>query len=94
LRRISTKYNLPLPDKDEYLKTIHQMNPKCMKLYKEKYKTDKEFNIYVNKLSRKSLTLFITQVSLKKNRLSNYLKAIQKGKIYMLYKDGTFIWKK
>jgi hypothetical protein len=94
LRRISTKYNLPLPDKDEYLKTIHQMNPKCMKLYKEKYKTDKEFNIYVNKLSRKSLTLFITQVSLKKNRLSNYLKETQKGKIYMLYKDGKFYMEK
>jgi len=94
LTKISKKYNLPLPAKEEYLKTIHQMNPKCMRLYKEKYKSDESFNKYVNKLSRRSLTKFIDQVSLKKNRLSNYLKETQKGKIYMLYKDGNFYMEK
>jgi len=83
-----------LPDKDEYLRTIHQMSPKCMKLYKEKYKNNDEFKKYVNKLSRESLTIFIEQVSLKKNRLSNYLKDTQKGKIYMLYKNGKFYMEK
>lgn len=66
LTKISKKYNLPLPDKKTYLKTIHQMNPDCMKLYKEKYKTNETFRNYVNKLSKKSLTIFIEEVSLKK----------------------------
>lgn len=90
LTKIANKYNLPLPDKETYLKTIHQMNPECMKLYKDKYKTDESFKNYVNKLSKRSLVKFIEQVSLKKNRLSNYLKSTQRGKIYMLYKDGEF----
>ena len=95
------KYNLDIPARDVYLKEIHSPSPKCVKKIQEKYyngcktsskytglEDDIEFYETIKRVSKDSITTFISKYGLKKDKLSEYLLKSQKGKCYMLYKDG------
>ena len=96
-------YNLSLPTKEEYLKTIHSNKPPCVLEHKEKYdrgnKTHSKYSgndidiaFYQSsiKSSKDSISNFISNYKLKQDELTNHLLKTQKNKIYMLYKDGSF----
>jgi len=103
LTKLSKLYNLELPDKIEYLNSIHSTNPICIKEYQNKYyngcsssskysgnKEDIEFYNYTKKISKESIETFIENNELNIIKLSNYLKNTQKDKFYMLYKNNKF----
>jgi len=100
---LSEKYNLSLPNHNEYINNIHQTKPKFMELFQKKYysgcsrsskytanKNDINFYENAKKISKESIINFIKNTSLNIAKLSEYLKNTQKNKIYMLYKDGEF----
>lgn len=102
-KNLVEKYDLPLPTKEDYMKQIHSNKPECLKLHQLKYycgckksskytgcEKDIEFYETAKKISHKSITTFITQYGLKKEKLSEYLIQTQTDKYYMLYKDNTF----
>ncbi len=93
--------NFPIIPKELYLEKIHQPHPKCTESIQTKYYNgckhsskytskvdDIEFYNNFNKISKKSISEFITKYNIKKDLLSDYLLETQKNKIYMLYKDG------
>ena len=92
-----------IPDKSEYLNTIHQSYPKCMKNFQELYyqgckgssqytADEKAIQFYKLslELSKESRKKFLENTDLIDSKLSHYLKESQKNKIYMLYKNGMF----
>lgn len=96
------KYNLSIPDRQEYLKKIHSNNPRCVKELKDKYhKGMKNHNLYtgeqddidfyqdMNKISEESISSFVQLYHVKKEILTEYLLDTQQDKFYMLYKDGN-----
>lgn len=94
LELIANKGNLELPNKNIYLQTIGNNNVECMKLYKDKYKTDKIFNNYCKKIDKKAIKQFISNSNLNHAKLSDYLFETQKDKIYMCYKNNIFYFDK
>jgi len=96
------KYILPLPSKDEYLKKVHSNKPKILEKHQEKYYSgcnknskytnnndDIEFYEYSKQTSRDSISSFISNYGVKKDKLTNYLLETQKDKYYMLYRNGS-----
>jgi len=103
LTKLSELYNLKLPDRNEYVNSIHSTNPICMKEYQNKYyngcsssskysgnKEDIDFYNYTKKISKESIKTFIENNELNIIKLSNYLQNTQKDKFYMLYKNNKF----
>jgi len=95
------EYNLPVPTKEEYLKSIHSESPKCLKEHQEKYyrgckksskysgeENDIKFYESSKKTSHDSIMNFISKYDIDKDKLTKYLLDTQKNKFYMLYKDG------
>jgi hypothetical protein len=98
---LTKEFNLPLPEKNEYLYKIHTDKPKCMIEFQKKYyngckksskytgiKEDIDFYNSSKKLSEESIKTFITNNELKINELTKYLLNSQSDKNYMLYKNG------
>lgn len=94
LNKISLYGNLPLPDRDEYLKSIHSNKVLCMKEYKDKYDTSKSFNTYCKRIDKEAIKKFIEISTLDVHKLSKYLLNSQIDKEYMCYKDGKFYYDK
>ena len=93
LEKIATYGDLPMPPRDEYLKQIHSTNVKCLKLFKDKYSNNKDFNIYCNINSKEAIKNFIQLADFKDNfTMSNYLLTTQKNKYYMCYKNGKIYY--
>ena len=82
---IAEKATLPMPNQDEYIKTINNCKVKCMELYKEKYSSDKEFNRFCRKVSNDAIKYYLEGAILDTNKLTDYLMRTQKGKIYMMW---------
>ena len=61
-----------------------------MKLFKEKYDNDKDFNMYCKKIDKTAIKEFIQMCNLDISILSDYLLTTQTDKIYMCYKDHNF----
>jgi len=100
---IAAHGNLELPNREIYMKEIHNNKPACMKAYQEKYykgcqgsskftndEADIVFYQYCKEQSKSCIAEFISSTELDIEMLSAYLKSTQKNKIYMLYKDGKF----
>jgi hypothetical protein len=96
--------NLTLPDKAEYVKSINNVSPKCVKKLSELYykgahrsskytghEDDIEFYKKTNEIANESIRDFIYKADLDIDKLSRYLMESQKDKIYMLYKDGKIV---
>ena len=96
------EFNMTLPEKAEYLKSVHSNLPKCLEEHQVTYyrgckrsskysgeKNDENFYKSANKTSKCSIMNFISENDLDKDKLTAYLLETQKDKYYMLYKDGT-----
>jgi hypothetical protein len=104
LQKLADKAHLKMPTKEEYMKQIHSMVPKCMKEYQDIYYngcyksskfTNKEEDIkiynFAKELANESIRSFITNTELNIDLLSSYLHTTQKNKIYMLYSNKEFV---
>lgn len=91
------------PDLESYCKQVGGNRPECLTpLQDEYYKgcknssqfTGKDkailFYTYANMISKESIHKFIDIADLDISKLTKYLQDTQKGKIYMMYKDGKF----
>ena len=96
-------FELSVPEKAVYLKTIHSNKPKCMAspqlLYYQGCKQSSKFNedekasaFYgkANEASRECIAKFIENTELDVEKLSQYLVESQDEKIYLLYKNDRF----
>jgi len=103
LPNIAKCADLPMPEKEDYLKQIHGNKPKCMKKYQEKYyqgckssskftnnENDIDFYNLCKAVSNKSISQFIKNSELNLEKLSEYLQNTQKNKIYMMYCNNEF----
>ena len=103
LVKLFQKFELEIPNRENYLKTIHNNKPKCMKqaqlLYYQgckqssKYTGSSEaisFYENCNGDSKECIKKFIENSDLDINKLNQYLINSQNNKIYLLYKDGKF----
>jgi hypothetical protein len=104
LPRLAAQAGLPLPTKEEYLKTINSDEPACMARYKELYRQGckkhpqftnapaaVEFYNSCQTWGKESIKKFLETTTLDIQKLSDYLRETQKNKIYMLYADGHFL---
>jgi hypothetical protein len=98
-----TQFALPVPDKETYLKTIHNNKPKSMVAAQSLYYqgcpqssqytgTETAVNFYkqCNEKSRECIANFIGETELDVAKLNSYLLQSQDEKIYLLYKDNSF----
>lgn len=94
---------LALPDREEYMKTVHGPSPACVEEFQSKYYrgckkssqysgNEDDIKFYTNalKVSKESISQFIEKTDLDIEKLSDYLFETQKDKVYMLYKDNKF----
>jgi hypothetical protein len=97
------EFVLPIPDRELYLKSIHNNKPKCMEeaqlLYYQGCKqsskftgTEQAINFYqrCNESSRECIKNFINLTELDSEKLTQYLIASQDKKNYILYKNNEF----
>ena len=89
LTKLANEFNLKLPNKDTYLKEVHNINPKCMIEWKKKYKKDDIFKKKCMKYTKMYLESFIKITDLDIKKLTKYLLDTQ-DKVYMLYYKGSF----
>lgn len=95
------EYELPIPSKEVYLNKINSSEPQCMKEFQAKYYKgcsnsskytgeggDVKFYNDMKRLSNESIKSFVSSTNLCIDKLSEYLLRSQKGKMYMLYKNG------
>jgi predicted DNA-binding WGR domain protein len=103
LTELSKSSNLKIPDRIEYLNTIHNTEPLCLEKYIEKYyggckgssrytqhQDDIRFYEDAKKYSKESIQNFIEMTELNIEKLSSYLKNTQKDKFYMMYENNKF----
>lgn len=103
LINLVNNHKLTLPIKEEYLKNIHCPSPICVEELQKKYyrgcdrsskytgeEGDIKFYEDSKKVSRDSITSFISKYDINKNKLTQYLLDTQQNKFYMLYKNGKF----
>ena len=101
-KKIVKDYNLDLPNKEEYLKEIHSIKPKCLITHQKKYycgckksskysgcNNDIEFYESMKKISKDSIHDFIYKYDLNIDKLTHYILNTQKDKFYMLYKNDN-----
>jgi hypothetical protein len=97
------EFVLPIPERELYLKSIHNNKPKCMEeaqlLYYQGCKqsskftgTEQAINFYqrCNDSSRECIKNFINLTELNSEKLTQYLIASQDKKNYILYKNNEF----
>jgi hypothetical protein len=97
------KFELEIPEKSIYLKTIHSDKPACVRSAQQLYyqgakRSSKytgqekalEFYNDANRVSQECINDFIKNNDLNIYGLSEYLLKSQKEKIYLLYKNGSF----
>jgi hypothetical protein len=102
LSQLSQTFHYKMPNKEEYLNTIHSIHPSCMIEYQNKYykgckssrqftndSYDIQFYNLANKLSQESIIKFIEITDLNIDLLSNYLIQTQQNKYYMLHKNNN-----
>ena len=100
---LASEYKLYLPTKKEYLNNIHSTKPLCLNEHQNKYyrgcknsskysgqENDIKFYEKSKKIARDSISNFISNNKLIKDKLTSYLLETQKNKYYMLYKHGKF----
>ena len=90
LKNIAEYADLDLPDKNEYLKTIHSNQVPVMKVFKSKYDTDITFQKYCKKIDKQTNKEFLEKCVLDIDKLSSYLYESQKDKYFMCYFNGEF----
>ena len=103
LVHLLNKFKINIPDLEEYNKSIHGNNPKCINeaqiLYYQGCKESSKFNnsdiainFYeaCNNASRECIKNFIKETDLDIEKLNQYLIESQDKKVYLLYKNNNF----
>lgn len=103
LVKLLQKFDLEVPNRENYLKTIHNNKPKCMEaaqlLYYQgckqssKYTGSEKAVLFYeacNEASKDCIKNFIINSELDTNKLTDYLIDSQDSKNYLLYKDNKF----
>lgn len=102
LPKLINPFNFKMPNKNEYLKEIHSIKPKCVENFQELYyngykecsDNSKKFYQLSKRLSKESIEKFIIDTDLKIKELSSYLYNSQERKVYMLYSNNKFTLEK
>ena len=102
LVKLKEKYGINIPEKEEYLSKVHSPNPKFLEHIQDRYykgckrsskftnnKDDIEFYNYMKKISKDSISDFVSKNDINIDKLNEYLKNSQKNKKYMLYKEKS-----
>ena len=89
---IAQKAELTLPDKSEYIATIHGNKPKCMDVFKNKYDCDPIFKKLCKTHAKAAINTFINDVKLDIHKLSEKLLETQNEKHYLLCQYGQFYY--
>lgn len=102
LVKLEEKYGMNIPEKKEYLSKVHSPNPKCLEHIQDRYykgckqsskftnnKDDIEFYNYMKKISKDSISDFVSKNDINIGKLNEYLKKSQANKKYMLYKEKS-----
>jgi len=84
--------NLDKPNREEYLKHIHNNKVECMKHLKELYDSNQIFKKHCQKIDKEAIHQFIEMTNINYEKLSEYLLKGQKNKIYMCYGGGNFYY--
>jgi hypothetical protein len=95
--------NLPIPERNIYIKTIGNDSPECVKELQElyykgakgssRYTGEEKDILFYNQcknMSKESIAKFVTETHLKTDELTAYLISSQHNKLYLLYKNGRF----
>lgn len=103
LVNLLNNFGVTVPERNLYLKSVHNNKPKCMeeaqRFYYEGCKqsskytgTEKAINFYqsCNEMSRECIKKFIDETELDIEKLTQYLISSQDKKNYLLYKDKNF----
>jgi hypothetical protein len=105
LPQISNFSGISMPSKEDYLNQIHQDIPPCMKPFQDLYykgstgssrytgnENDVKFYKECIRISKDSISTFITNYELDFKKLSAYFKTSQQNKKYMLYFKNKFYY--
>ena len=88
---IAQKAELTLPDKSEYIATIHGNKPKCMDVFKNKYDCDPIFKKLCKTHAKAAINTFINDVKLDIHKLSEKLKKLKTRNIIFCVNTDNFI---
>ena len=101
LIQLCERFGREMPNKEEYLKQIHCDESRCISDMQEKYykgssgssrcsglDEDLQFCKFCKQISKESINNYFELCELNHDILNKYLLKKQKGKEYMLYKDG------
>lgn len=87
LPRICQLFDEPLPDKEEYIKTINNNKPICVINMKNKYDLVSDINKEVKKITNLSIKNFLEISKFNLFKFSEYLLKSQYDKYYLLWKN-------
>lgn len=92
LSNLCKEAKIDVPERKTYVRTINGNIPKCIAPLKELYKLNDDFNALAKSTAKKSIEDFLTRTRLDTTALSSYLRTSQDEKVYMLYKNETFVY--
>jgi len=87
LPKICQLFDEPLPDKEEYIKTINNNKPNCVINMKNKYDLVTDINKEVKKITNLSIKNFLEISKFNLFKFSEYLLKSQYDKYYLLWKN-------
>lgn len=87
LPKICQLFDEPLPDKEEYIKTINNNKPICVINMKNKYDLVSDINKEVKKITNLSIKNFLEISKFNLFKFSEYLLKSQYDKYYLLWKN-------
>lgn len=103
LPKLCGKYREDIPNKEIYMKQIHNNKPDCMlniqlKYYKGSSKSSKFTSLqedinnykYAKQLNNESIQKFLETSTLNVKKMNQYFKETQKDKIYLLWNEKSF----
>jgi len=103
LPKLCEKYDLPIPNRETYLKEIGNDKPPCMtdlqtKYYRGAKKSSRYTELqedidnynYAKQLNNESIKKFLELSTFNVTTMNDYLKETQEGKIYLLWNNGSF----
>lgn len=107
LEKITNYDGINMPDRQTYLKNIHNENPSCIEELQKKYyrgapksskftnlENDKKFYEFCKKTSEDSIKKYLEMSDLDIVGLTEYLYSTQEEKNYMLYYNNNFFLEK
>jgi len=103
LPMLCERFELPIPNREIYLKEIGNNKPPCMiniqnKFYRGSTRSSRYIGLqedidnynYAKQLNNESIRNFLDLATFNVDTMNNYLKETQEGKIYLLWNNSSF----